>query len=98
MSKQETIPDPLQYEVQISKIRTKFFFTPKFTYEVYVRKDKKLVSELFHYGYCYSLKSAKKKAVKHIIGVEKELDKGLNFGLIIEVSGTVNQIKDQLSE
>ena len=47
-------------------------------------------------GFAHSAEGAKKKALKHLLGVQKDVDAGLKFGVVFTTQGTAAEIKKQL--
>lgn len=88
------------YRVRIEKQRRESRFDASYRWQVEAYKDSKEDTrqewELRGVGYTYRVGNAKKKALKHISGVERDLEAGLKFGVLVTVSGTAEEIKEAL--
>ncbi len=62
------------------------------------KEDTRQDWELRKSGYYYRLKNAKKQALKHIMGVEKDVNAGMKFGLIFETKGTAKEVQKVLND
>jgi hypothetical protein len=57
------------------------------------------IYELRGSGFTYRLETAKKKAIKHILSVDKELRKGVTFGIIYSIDkGTASEVVGKLKK
>lgn len=86
------------YRVKVERKRREYWFEYKYWYDVETEVDGQRNYELNCYGYAKSPDSAKKKVLKHILEVEKDIQKGMKFGVIFTTKGTAEEIQDQLGE
>lgn len=90
------------YRVKIEKKRRDSKLDASYHWEVECFKDSHEDTrqdwELRGGGYCYRLESAKKKALKHLMSVEKDVKAGMKFGVIFETNGTAEQVKKSLEQ
>ena len=91
------------YRVKIEKKRYTDAFdrmTGSYHWEVECYKDSDENTrqdwELRGTGFAHSANGAKKKALKHLLGVEKDIEAGLKFGVVFELSGTGEAMKKAL--
>lgn len=77
------------YKVSIKKIRGGFGDqTYKWEVEVYENHGNESQNwDLRGYGLTFRLKGAKKQALKYIMAISKDLDKGVQYGVIFELEG-----------
>lgn len=88
------------YEVTVERKKRDAWFEFKYWWEVHVYMDveekdtwdnnkvktvNKSVYDLKGYGYARTIAKAKKKAIKHIMKIEKEIGKGVTFGLVYNI-------------
>lgn len=89
-----------QYQVTVQRKKRESWLEFKYWWEVHVymdveewdawskavkvKKDES-VYDLKGCGYASTIKSAKKKALKHILEVEKEIGKGVTFGVVFNI-------------
>lgn len=105
--------DSYNYEVYIERQKVETIFDAKYHWWVDVyRKTEidngdgtktveewKKVSDLRRGGMSYRLPSAKKKAIKHIMSVEKEVNSGVTFGVMFTTGrGTAGNVLAKLKK
>lgn len=88
------------YEVTVERKKRDSRFEFKYWWEVKVYMDvderdtwdndkiktvNKSVYDLQGHGYARTIAKAKKKAMKHILGIEKEIGKGVTFGMVFNI-------------
>lgn len=92
------------YTVTIKRQRpptkTDGFLFGFYWWEVEVQPDSSSTHQQYELrgtGTCRSVKNAKKKALKHILSVQRELDDGVSFGIQFKEHGDVDEMKELLS-
>ena len=92
----------MYYNVTIEKKRRESRLDAKYYLVVEAFEDNKEDTrqnwELRKSGYYYRLGKAKKEALKHIMGVEKDVKAGMKFGVIFELKGTADEIKKRMEQ
>ena len=89
------------YEVNIERVNRDGRWDAPYLWEVTVFDEKGQDRQhwsLRGRGYVYSIQAAKKKALKHIMNVEKQNDKGIKFGVVVQYAGSAEQIKQQMDK
>lgn len=89
------------YIVTIERLRvdSRFDNNYKWTVEVLPNPDSTEKNwDLRGYGFVRSQRKAKKRALKHLLGVHKDLKNGEVFGVVFETKGKVGEVERALSE
>lgn len=96
----------IEYTVIIRRVKKEKWFESSYNINIVISSSKQRQGILFcnedykfefsEYFRAYTMKQAKRKALKYILSIDRDYSRDIKFGVQFEVSGTVEEMKRRL--